>query len=96
MTLIPEIFLNKLIADKYLKPEIHLLGFQKFKIANGESVEGSVWRVPRLKLGSEILYDVEVSALPGAKTGLLGMSTLEKLGNYSIFPNENKIVIFKN
>ena len=96
MTLIPEIFLNKLIADKYLKPEIHLLGFQKFKIANGESVEGSVWRVPRLKLGSEILYDVEVSSLPGAKTGLLGMSTLEKLGNYSIFPNENKIVIFKN
>jgi predicted aspartyl protease len=45
-------------------------------------------------LGDVELKNVEVAAIEGDNiTFLLGMSTLNKLGEYKISPNENLIII---
>ena len=50
-----------------------------------------------MKIGSETIYNVEFSSVSSENAPfLLGMSTLERLGNYSIVPNENKIIINKS
>ena len=56
-----------------------------------------IWRIPKIKIGSETIYNVEFSSVSSENAPfLLGMSTLERLGNYSIVPNENKIIIYSN
>ena len=50
----------------------------------------------KIKIGNETIYNVEFSSISSENAPfLLGMSTLERLGNYSIVPNENLIIITK-
>ena len=96
MTTVPSIFIDKLIKKGYLNPAIHFLRYQEFFIADGKTLKGGVWRIPKVKFGNQTLYNVEFSSVSSENAPfLLGMSTLEKLGKYSIFPNENKIIIYK-
>jgi predicted aspartyl protease len=94
MSTVPSYFIEGLIKKGYLTPEIHFIKYEQFRIADGNTVEGAIWRIPKIKIGSETIYNVEFSSVSSENTPfLLGMSTLERLGNYSIVPNENKIII---
>ena len=69
--------------------------FTEFSIANGDKVMGEIWRVPKIKLGSITLYDVQIAVISDENGPfLLGQSTLRKLGDYAIFPEKSKIVIY--
>ena len=89
--------MNKLINDSFITRENNYLGMDKYTIANGSIVNGETWQLPSISIGEITLYDIKVVALKKInKSGfLLGMSTLKKLGNYTIVPNEN-IIIVKN
>lgn len=94
MSTVPLYFIEDLIKKRYITPEIHFIRHEQFRIADGNTVEGGIWRIPKIKIGSETIYNVEFSSLSSENAPfLLGMSTLERLGNYSIVPNENKIII---
>lgn len=96
MSTVPLYFIEGLIEKGYLTPEIHFVRHEQFWIADGNTVEGGIWRIPKIKIGSETIYNVEFSSVSSENAPfLLGMSTLERLGNYSIVPNENKIIIKK-
>ena len=96
MSTVPSYFINQLIDKGYITPEIHFIKYEQFRIADGNTIEGGLWRIPKIKIGNEIIYNVEFSSVASENTPfLLGMSTLERLGNYSIVPNENKIIINK-
>ena len=94
-TLISVEYLNQLINDGFINKKSNFLGAGKFKIADGSSVKGEIWNLPFITIGKIRLEDVEVVALENIDSSeyLLGMSTLKKLGNYTIIPNENKIII---
>lgn len=94
MSTVPLYFIEGLIKKGYLTPEIHFIRHEQFRIADGNTVEGGIWRIPKIKIGSETIYNVEFSSVSSENAPfLLGMSTLERLGTYSIVPNENKIII---
>ena len=96
MSTVPTYFIDGLIKKGYITPEIHFIKYKQFRIANGNTVEGGIWRIPKIKIGSETIYNVEFSSVSSENAPfLLGMSTLERLGNYSIVPNKNKIIINK-
>jgi clan AA aspartic protease (TIGR02281 family) len=95
MTLISDNFLNELLNDGFISRENNYLGIDKFTIANGSIVKGEIWQLPSIKIGEIILYDIKVVALKNINNSgfLLGMSTLKELGNYTIVPNDNKILV---
>ncbi len=95
MTLISDDFLNKLINDGFISRENNYLGMDKFIIANGSVVKGEIWQLPSITIGEITLFDIKVVALKKINNSgfLLGMSTLKKLGDYTIIPNENKILV---
>ena len=95
MTLISDDFLNELLNDGFISRENNYLGIDKFTIANGSIVKGEIWQLPSIKIGEIILYDIKVVALKNINNSgfLLGMSTLKKLGDYTIVPNDNKILV---
>lgn len=94
MSTVPSYFIDQLIKEGYLTPEIHFIKHEQFRIADGNVIEGEIWRIPKIKIGNETIYNVEFSSVSSENAPfLLGMSTLERLGNYSIIPNENKIII---
>lgn len=96
MSTVPSYFIDQLIKEGYLTPEIHFIKHEQFRIADGNVIEGGIWRIPKIKIGNETIYNVEFSSVSSENAPfLLGMSTLERLGNYSIIPNENKIIINK-
>ena len=96
MSTVPSYFIDQLIKKGYIIPEIHFIKHKQFRIADGNTIEGGIWRIPKIKLGNETIYNVEFSSVSSENAPfLLGMSTLERLGNYSIVPNENKIIINK-
>ena len=96
MSTVPLYFIEGLIKKGYITPEIHFIRHEQFRIADGNTVEGGIWRIPKIKIGSETIYNVEFSSVSSENAPfLLGMSTLEKLGNYIIAPNQNKIIITK-
>ncbi len=96
MTTVPSYVIDQLIADKLISKQLNFLRHQRFNIADGQSVEGSIWLIPKIKIGSEILYNVEFASISSENAPfLLGMSTLNKLGKYSINPSENKIIIYR-
>lgn len=96
MSTVPLYFIEGLIKKGYITPEIHFIRHEQFRIADGNTVEGGIWRIPKIKIGNETIYNVEFSSVSSENAPyLLGMSTLERLGNYSIVPNENKIIIKK-
>ena len=97
MTTVSSNFIKKLINDGYIRPDINFVQFLEFTIADGSKKRGEVWRVPKIKLGSQTLYDINIAVISEGNTPfLLGMSTLEKLGNYALFLKENKIVVYNN
>ena len=95
ITTVSRDFIKKLLNNGYLKPEIHFVQFTEFSIANGDKVLGEIWRVPKIKLGNVSLYDVQIAVISDENGPfLLGKSTLSKLGDYAIFPEKSKIVIY--
>ena len=96
MTTVPSYVIDELIQDKVISTELNFLRRERFSIADGKSVEGSIWIVPRIIIDSEVLYNVEIASISSDNAPfLLGMSTLNKLGKYFINPSENKIIIYK-
>lgn len=97
MSTVPQYFIEELIDKGYITPSIHFVGYEKFRIADGKTIEGGIWRIPMIKIGGEKIYNVEFSSVSSENAPfLLGMSTLNRLGKYSIIPNENKIIIMKD
>ena len=94
-TLISDDFLNELINEGFISRENNYLGIDKYTIANGSTVKGETWQLPSITIGEITLYDIKVVALKKINNSgfLLGMSTLKKLGDYTIVPNENKILV---
>jgi clan AA aspartic protease (TIGR02281 family) len=94
-TLISDDFLNELIKENFISRKKNYLGTKNFIIANGTLVKAQVWQLPSLTIGEITLYNINVSVLKSINNSgfLLGMSTLKELGNYSIIPNENKILV---
>ena len=94
-TLISDDFLNELINDGFISRENNYLGIDKYTIANDSIVKGEKWQLPSITIGEITLNDIKVVALKNITSSgfLLGMSTLEKLGDYTIVPNENKILV---
>ena len=94
-SIISDDFLNELIKDNFISRKKNYLGTKKFILANGNLVNAQVWQLPSLNIGEITLNNIDVSVLKSINNSgfLLGMSTLKELGNYSIVPNENKILV---
>ena len=92
---ISESYLNKHIRSEFINRSSHFIRKGIYFIANGESVVAEVWQLPSMRLGSKTIYNIEVAVMPGIDdTGfLLGMSTINKLGNPKIDLANNKIII---
>jgi clan AA aspartic protease (TIGR02281 family) len=97
MTMVSKNYINRLIAQGYLNKAIHFQGRELFTIANGDIVTAEIWLIPSLKIGDEFLSNVQFSAIEDIDDDnfLLGMSLLNKLGNYTIDMNDKKIIIKK-
>jgi clan AA aspartic protease (TIGR02281 family) len=94
-TLISTDFINELVKEGFVSRKNNYLGTNFFQIADGTFVNGEIWKLPYITIGGIKLYDVEVAAIRNINSSsfLLGMSTLKKLGDYTIVPNKNKILI---
>lgn len=93
-TVISMSYLKKLMRSGYISRSKNFIEYRNFTIADGSNVYGEVWNIPLMILGDVELKNVEVAAIEGDNiTFLLGMSTLNKLGEYKISPNENLIII---
>ena len=92
---ISESYLNKHIRSEFINRSSNFIRKGIYYIANGESVVAEVWQLPSMRLGSKTIYNIEVAVMPGIDdTGfLLGMSTINKLGNPKIDLANNKIII---
>ena len=92
---ISESYLNKHIRSEFINRSSNFIRKGIYFIANGESVVAEVWQLPSMRLGSKTIYNIEVAVMPGIDdTGfLLGMSTINKLGNPKIDLANNKIII---
>tara|TARA_B100000787_G_scaffold167352_1_gene153971 strand:+ start:502 stop:1368 length:867 start_codon:yes stop_codon:yes gene_type:complete len=88
-------YLNKHIRSGFINRSSHFIRKGIYYIANGESVVAEVWKLPSMKLGNKTIYNVEVAVMPGIDDNgfLLGMSTINKLGNPKIDLANNKILI---
>jgi clan AA aspartic protease (TIGR02281 family) len=92
---ISESYLNKHIRSDFINRSSHFKRKGIYYIANGESVVAEVWQLPSMRLGSKTIYNIEVAVMPGIDDNgfLLGMSTINKLGNPKIDLANNKIII---
>ena len=97
-TLISFDLLNKLISDDFINHDINYLGSEKFTLADGTIVKGEIWKLPSILIGDIELKNINVVALNNIRNSgfLFGMSSLKKLGNYTIMPNQNKIIVNNN
>tara|TARA_B100000795_G_C22773554_1_gene428973 strand:- start:63 stop:938 length:876 start_codon:yes stop_codon:yes gene_type:complete len=94
-TVVSQAYLNTHIRSGFIDRTIHFLRNQTFVVANGERVLAEVWEFPSIIIGPKTLYNVEVAVMKGIDESnfLLGMSTINKLGNPTIDLNNNKIII---
>ena len=92
---ISESYLNKHIRSEFINRGSNFIRKGIYYIANGESVVAEVWQLPSMRLGSKTIYNIEVAVMPGIDDNgfLLGMSTINKLGNPKIDLANNKIII---
>jgi len=92
---ISESYLNKHIRSEFINRGSNFIRKGIYFIANGESVVAEVWQLPSMRLGSKTIYNIEVAVMPGIDDNgfLLGMSTINKLGNPKIDLANNKIII---
>ena len=93
-TLISRNFLNVLISQGFISKSKNFKKRSNYVIADGSLVTGELWVFPSIQVDGVKLYNVEIGVIDSSNiTFLLGMSTLKKLGNYKISPNQNKIII---
>lgn len=90
-------YIKRHLATGFLSRSIHYQGKELYTIANGDIVMGEMWIVPSLKIGNEIIENVNFSSLDNIDENsfLLGMSVLNKLGKASIDLQNNRIEIKK-
>ena len=94
-SIISKSYLNKHIRSGFINRSSNFIRKGIYYIANGESVVAEVWQLPSMRLGSKTIYNIEVAVMPGIDDNgfLLGMSTINKLGNPKIDLANNKIII---
>ena len=85
--------IQELIRSGFINPKEHFQGYKMFSIADGSRVRGEIWKIPQIEIGSKVMKNVDFVALQGSDTNLLGMNTLELLGDYVIEPSRNRILI---
>lgn len=92
---VSESYLNKHINSGFINRRSHFLGNGNYTTANGDNVRAEVWQIPSMTIGPKIIYNVEIAVMPNIKNSgfLLGMSTINKLGNPKIDLTFNKIII---
>ena len=96
LTTVPQSYIDELIKKGIVNPELDFVEYAQFSIANGATMQGSIWRIRKMNIEGYKVYNVNIAVSPGEKAPyLLGMSTLSKLGKYSLFPEEGKIVIYE-
>jgi len=88
-------FLDNHIRSGFINRSSHFKRKGIYYISNGDKVTAEVWELPSMRLGNKTIYNVEVAVMPGIDDNgfLLGMSTINKLGNPKIDLANNKIVI---
>lgn len=88
-------YLNQHIRSGFINRNTHFKRKGIYNVANGESVIAEVWQLPSMKIGLKTIYNIEIAVMPGINDNvfLLGMSTINKLGNPKIDLSNNKIVI---
>ena len=83
------------IRSGFVNRHTHFIRNGDYITANGDVVNAEVWQLPSVTMGPKTIYNVEIAVMPGIEeTGfLLGMSTINKLGNPKIDLTNNKIII---
>lgn len=58
-------------------------------------MNAEVWQLPSMTMGPKTIYNIEIAVIPRIDQDgfLLGMSTINKLGNPTIDLTNNKIII---
>ena len=94
-TTVSDSYLNQHIRSGFINRNTHFKRKGIYNVANGESVIAEVWQLPSMKIGLKTIYNIEIAVMPGINDNvfLLGMSTINKLGNPKIDLSNNKIVI---
>jgi len=92
LVLIPEDVFRVLVRMKKIKKE-HMLGVQKFTIADGNTMEKPVFLIKSLKIGHIEVKDVKASVGELNSDLLLGQSFQKKFKVLKIDNNNNKLII---
>lgn len=92
---VSQAYLNRHIRSGFVNRHTHFIRNGDYITANGDVVNAEVWQLPSMTMGPKTIYNVEIAVMPGIEeTGfLLGMSTINKLGNPKIDLTNNKIII---
>lgn len=88
-------YLSQHIRSGFINRNTHFKRRGIYNVANGERVVAEVWQLPSMRIGLKTIYNIEIAVMPGINDNvfLLGMSTINKLGNPKIDLANNKIVI---
>ena len=88
-------YLNKHINSGFVNRRSHFLRNENYITANGDIVKAEVWHIPSMTIGPKKIYNVEVAVMANIKNSgfLMGMSTINKLGNPKIDLANNKVII---
>ncbi len=71
-----------------------VLGTQKYEIADGSIVHGTVINLKSIKIGNKTIYNVRASIMKNQNSSfLLGQSALQKLGKWKINSKTNQLEI---
>ena len=92
IVLIPEDVFRVLIRMKTIKKE-HMLGVQRFTIADGSTMEKPVFLISSLKIGNIEVKDIKASIGELDSDLLLGQSFQKKFKVLKIDNNNNKLII---
>jgi clan AA aspartic protease (TIGR02281 family) len=81
----------------YINRSKHFLREDFLTTATGETVGVEIWQIPAVTIGKEIIHDVLFAAIDGIDDDsfLLGMTVLNKLGDFTIDLQNHKIILKK-
>ena len=94
--LISKRFLRQLKREGFITYSENFIRKKNYSIANGDVISGEVWRLPKIKIGNKVLYNIQISATSMKGTDedfLFGMSALKKLGIKELDLNNNRILL---